>query len=63
MTADFGNFVGKTDEKRNAKDEMNRTLITKNYAVKFQKQKKMYKYETGINNCPETFNMRYNVLL
>ena len=26
MTADFGNFVAKTDEKRKSKDEMNRTL-------------------------------------
>ena len=27
MTADFRNFVAKTDEKRKSKDEMNRTII------------------------------------
>ena len=28
MTADFGNFVAKTDEKRKTKDEMNPAIMT-----------------------------------
>ena len=27
MTADFRNFVAKSDEKRKAKDDMNRTVV------------------------------------
>ena len=34
MTADFGNFVDKTDEKRKTKDEMNLALDTCKYLQK-----------------------------
>ena len=30
MTADFGNFVAKNDEKRKTKDEMNPVYVTRN---------------------------------
>ena len=31
MTADFGNFVAKNDEKRKTKDEMNPALDTRTF--------------------------------
>ena len=50
MTADFGNFVVKNDEKRKTKDEMNPADLTKNLQSQFGAITKQHNFKDGLTD-------------